>query len=146
MFKNIILMSFLVFASNLHADCLLEMSSGDLLKFNKREITIDSSCSKFTIYFKHEGVMAAKTFGHNVVIVEKKNFEKVKSRIDMKLGEEAGYLPDMPEIVAKTGIIGGGTKTSVTIDATKLSKDFEYMFFGSFPGHHGGMQGPVKII
>ena len=146
MLKNIILISCLVLASNLHAECSLEMSSGDLLKFNKRELIIDSSCSNFTIYFKHEGVMAAKTFGHNVVIVEKKNFEKVKSRIDMKLGEEVGYLPDMPEIVAKTGIIGGGAKTSVTIDATKLSKDSEYMFFCSFPGHYGGMQGPVNII
>ena len=65
MVKNIILMSCVVFASNLHAECSLEMSSGDLLKFNKREMTIDSSCSNFTIYFKHEGVMAAKTFGHN---------------------------------------------------------------------------------
>ena len=146
MVKNIILMSCLVFASNLHAKCSLEMSSGDLLKFNKRELTIDSSCSNFTIYFKHEGVMAAKTFGHNVVIVKRKHFDKVKSRIDMKLGEEVGYLPDMPEIVAKTGIIGGGAKTSGTIDATKLSKDSEYMFFCSFPGHYGEMQGPVKVI
>ena len=146
MFKNLILLSMLVFYSNLYASCSLEMSSGDLLKFNKRELIIDSSCSKFAIYFKHEGEMAAKTFGHNVVIVERKNFDKVKSRIDMKLGEEQGYLPDMQEIIAKTGIIGGGGRTSVTIDATKLSKDSEYMFFCSFPGHYGGMQGPVKII
>ncbi len=146
MFKNFILLSLLVFSSGLYAACSLEMSSGDLLKFNKRELIIDSSCSKFTIYFKHEGEMAAKTFGHNVVIVKRKHFDKVKSRIDMKLGEDLGYLPDMPEIIAKTAIIGGGSQTSVTIDATKLSKDSVYMFFCSFPGHYGEMQGPVKVI
>ena len=146
MFKKFMILSLLAFSSSLYAGCSLEMSSGDLLKFNKRTLTIDSTCSKFTIYFKHEGEMAVKTFGHNVVIVETKNFDKVKSQIDMKLGEEAGYLPDMSEIIAKTAIVGGGSDTSVTIDATNLSKDSEYMFFCSFPGHYGAMQGPIKVI
>ena len=52
----------------------------------------------------------------------------------------------MSEIIAKTRIVGGGAKTSVKIDATKLSKGFENMFFCSFPGHYGAMQGPVEII
>ena len=146
MFKNFILLFLLVLSSNLYADCSLKITSGDLLKFSKKKLTIDSSCSKFTINFKHEGEMSAKTFGHNVVIVERKNFDKVKSKIDMKLGEKSGYLPDMPEIVAKTAIVGGGAQTAVTIDATKLSKNSEYMFFCSFPGHYGQMQGPVKIL
>ena len=146
MFKKFMILSLLAFSSSLYAACSLEMSSGDLLKFNKKTLTIDSTCSKFTIYFKHEGEMAVKTFGHNVVIVETKNFDKVKSQIDMKLGEEAGYLPDMSEIIAKTAIVGGGSDTSVTIDATNLSKDSEYMFFCSFPGHYGAMQGPIKVI
>ena len=146
MVKNFMILSLLAFSSSLYAACSLEMSSGDLLKFNKKTLTIDSTCSKFTIYFKHEGEMAVKTFGHNVVIVETKNFDKVKSKIDMKLGEESGYLPDMSEIIAKTAIVGGGSGTSVTIDATNLSRDSEYMFFCSFPGHYGAMQGPVKII
>ncbi len=146
MFKKFMILSLLAFSSSLYAACSLEMSSGDLLKFNKKTLTIDSTCSKFTIYFKHEGEMAVKTFGHNVVIVETKNFDKVKSQIDMKLGEEAGYLPDMSEIIAKTAIVGGGSDTSVTFNARNLSRDSEYMFFCSFPGHYGAMQGPVKII
>ena len=64
----------------------------------------------------------------------------------MKFGEESGYLPDMSEIIAKTAIIGGGADTSVTIDATNLSKDSEYMFFCSFPGHYGAMLGSIKVI
>ena len=146
MLRKFILLSLLGLSSNLYAACFLEIASGDLLKFNNRKLTIDSSCSKFTIYFQHEGEMAAEIFGHNVVILETKNFDKVKSKIDKSLGEESGYLPHMPEIVAKTGIIGGGSKTSVTFDATKLSKDFEYMFFCSFPGHYGAMQGPIEIL
>ena len=58
--------SLLAFSYNLCAACSVQMLSGDLLKFNKRTLTIDSTCSKFTIYFKHEGEMAVKTFGHNV--------------------------------------------------------------------------------
>ena len=146
MYKNFMLLFLIVFSSNIYAACSLKMSSGDLLKFNKKKLTIDSSCSKFTIHFQHEGEMTAKIFGHNVVILETKNFEKVKSKIDMKLGETSGYLPDMPEIIAKTAIIGGGAKTSVIFDATQLSKSSEYMFFCSFPGHYGAMQGPVQIL
>ena len=146
MLRKFILLSLLGLSSNLYAACSLEIASGDLLKFNNRKLTIDSSCSKFTIYFQHEGEMAAEIFGHNVVILETKNFDKVKSKIDKSLGEESGYLPHMPEIVAKTGIIGGGSKTSVTFDATKLSKDLKYMFFCSFPGHYGAMQGPIEIL
>ena len=50
----------------------------------------------------------------------------------MKLGEESGYLPDMSEIIAKTAIVGGGADTSVTIDATNLSKDSDICFFVVF--------------
>ena len=146
MFKNFMILSLLAFSFNPYAACSLEMLSGDLLKFNKRTLTIDSTCSKFTIYFKHEGEMAVKTFGHNVVIVETKNFDKVKSKTDIKFGEEFGYLPDMSEIIAKTVIIGGGADTSLTIDATNLSKYSEYMFFCSYPGYYGAMQYPVEVI
>ena len=38
----------------------------------------------------------------------------------------------MSEIIAKTAIVGGGADTSVTIDATNLSKDSECMFFFVF--------------
>ena len=81
MFKNVMILSFLAFSSNLFAACSLEMSSGDLLKFNKRTLTMDSTCSKFTIYFKHEGEMAVKTFGHNVVIVETKNLTRLNQKL-----------------------------------------------------------------
>ena len=62
--------------------------------------------------------------------------------------DKDGLIPALltAEIIAKTAIVGGGSETSVTIDATNLSKDSEYMFFCSFPGHYGGMQGLVKII
>jgi azurin len=146
MLRNFLLLVSLVLTSNLYAACSLEVSSSDILKFNKGKLTIDSSCAKFTINFKHDGEMAAKTFGHNIVIVEKKNFNKVKSNINKKLGENSGYLPEMSEIVAKTAIIGGGSQTSVTIDARKLSKDKQYMFFCGFPGHYGGMKGTVEVI
>ena len=90
--------------------------------------------------------MAAKTAGHNVVIVRSKDFDTVVSKIDIKLGTESGFLPDMKEIIAKTAIIGGGSQISIIMNASQLSKDETYTFFCSFPGHYGAMKGTVEII
>ena len=90
--------------------------------------------------------MAAKTAGHNVVIVKSSDFDTVVSEINMKLGVASGFLPEMNEVVAKTAIIGGGSKTSVVINTTKLSKGDAYTFFCSFPGHYGAMKGSVEVI
>ena len=146
MLRNFILLPFLAFSFNLYAACSTDISSSDMLKFDKTKLTIDSSCASFTINFKHKGEMSAKTSGHNVVILESKNYDKVKSKIDINLGEDSGYLPDMLEVIAKTEIIGGGSQTSVTMDATKLSKNAKYMFFCSFPGHYGAMKGSIEVL
>ena len=146
MFKSFVLLFSLILSSNIFAACAVEVSSSDNLKFNKNKLTINSSCVEFKINFKHNGEMAAKTAGHNVVITESRHFESVVSKIDMSLGESSGFLLNMKEIIAKTAIIGGGSQVSVTIDATKLSKKNNYTFFCSFPGHYGVMKGVVEVI
>ena len=146
MLRGITLLFLSTCTFNLFAACSVDISSSDNLKFNKSKITVDSSCDKFTVNFAHEGQMAAKTAGHNVVIVKSSDFDTVVSKINMKLGVASGFLPEMNEVVAKTAIIGGGSKTSVVINATKLSKADVYTFFCSFPGHYGAMKGIVEVI
>ena len=146
MIRGIVLLILSTCSLNLFAACSIDVSSGDNLKFDKNKLIIDSTCSKFAINFKHEGQMAAKTAGHNIVIVRSKDFDTVVSKIDMKLGTESGFLPDMKEVIAKTAIIGGGSQTSIIMNASQLSKDETYTFFCSFPGHYGAMKGTVEII
>ena len=90
--------------------------------------------------------MPIKAGGHNVAIIENKNFNSVVSKIDMKVGPENGFLPDMPEVIAKTAIIAGGGETSVSFDPSTLSKDGKYIFLCTFPGHYAIMKGNVVVM
>jgi azurin len=115
------------------------------MMFDKKKITVDSTCEKFTINFKHKGKMPIKAGGHNVVILETKNFNTIVPKINMKLGAETGFLPDMPEVIAKTPIIGGGSETKVSFDPSSLTKGGKYSFICSFPGHYAIMKGNVVV-
>jgi azurin len=126
--------------------CFINISAADNMMFNKKKLTFDSKCTDLTLSFKHKGKMPANAGGHNVVIIETDNFEKVTSKIDMKLGEKSGYLPDIPEVIAKTGIIGGGEEAQFKLDVSKLSKVGKYTFLCSFPGHYALMRGEIQII
>ncbi len=125
--------------------CEVDLSAADNMMFDKKEITVDSSCKSFTVNFKHKGKMPVTAGGHNVVILETKNFNPVVSKISMKLGADAGFLPDMPEVIAKTSIIGGGNETKVSFDPSNLKKSAKYSFICSFPGHYAIMKGNVIV-
>ena len=135
-----------LFSSNAFADnCSAELSAADNMIFDKKKITISKDCSSFVVNFKHKGKMPIKAGGHNVVIIETKDFNTVVSKIDMKLGAETGFLPEMPEVIAKTAIIGGGEEVQLNVDTSKLNKDNKYTFLCSFPGHYAIMKGNVVI-
>lgn len=64
----------------------------------------------------------------------------------MKLGAETAFLPETPEVLAKTPIIGGGGQGTLTIDASKLEKDDgSYQFICSFPVHYAVMRGTLEV-
>jgi azurin len=119
------------------------VTAADNMMFNKNKIVVDYKCDLFTIKFKHTGALPAGAGGHNIVIVESEKFDSIVSKIDMKLGEKSGYLPDIPEIIAKTAIIGGGQEVILKISPKKLLKEKKYTFFCSFPGHYAMMKGEI---
>ena len=129
-----------------NAACEVNLGAADNMMFDKRKITIDTSCDNVSINFKHTGKMPIMAGGHNVVIIETKDFNTVIQKIDMKLGAENGFLPEMPEVIVKTAIIAGGGDTSVAFDPKKLNKDGKYTFICSFPGHYAIMKGVVEVI
>jgi azurin len=135
------------FYSNVFADghCIINISAADNMMFDTKKITIDTSCPSIKVNFAHKGKMPVQAGGHNVVILEAKNFNTVVSKIDMKLGAENGFLPDMPEVIAKTPIIAGGQETQLTMDPSSLKKDKKYSFICSFPGHYAIMKGNIAL-
>tara|TARA_B100000963_G_scaffold43577_1_gene32479 strand:+ start:227 stop:886 length:660 start_codon:yes stop_codon:yes gene_type:complete len=125
--------------------CIIDISAADNMMFNTNTIRLDSTCGETTLNFKHTGKLPANAGGHNVVIVESQNFDSVVSKIDMKLGEDSGYLPNDPQVLAKTGIIGGGQQITIKINTSKFKKGGDYTFLCSFPGHYSIMKGKVLI-
>ena len=127
------------------AACETNLSAADNMMFDKRKISVDSSCEKFIINFEHKGKMPIAAGGHNVVIIKTADFNTVVKKIDMKLGAETGFLPETPEVLAKTAIIGGGETASLSIDISKLDKGGSYQFICSFPGHYAVMRGTLEV-
>ena len=115
------------------AACETNLSAADNMMFDKRKISVDSSCEKFVINFEHTGKMPIAAGGHNVVIIKTEDFNTVVKKIDMKLGAEAGFLPETPEVLAKTAIIGGGSQATLSLDRVSLKRAVAINLSAPFP-------------
>ncbi len=146
MLKNLVMLVMSLFTLSCYAACEVNLSSADNMMFDKRKISVESSCEKLVINFEHKGKMPVAAGGHNVVIIKTKDFNTVVKKIDMKLGADAGFLPEMPEVLAKSAIVGGGGKASLSLDMAKLEKGGSYQFICSFPGHYAIMKGTLEVI
>jgi azurin len=142
---SVLLMSFgLVSAVNAKT-CELEIDSNDQMQFNQSELTVGADCTEVKLTLTHSGTMAKNVMGHNWVLTQTDDMQSVATA-GMSTGLENDYMPeDMSKVIAHTKIIGGGESTSVTFDVSGLSKDVDYSFFCSFPGHWGVMKGKFII-
>ena len=131
-----------VYASN----CEIKIEGSDMMKYDVAEITLDTSCEQTKISLKHAGKLPINAMGHNVVIVEEKNLNKITQQINFSLGVEKGYLPESEDIIFISAMVGGGDTTELEMDMSKLDKTKSYVFFCSFPGHWALMRGKIKII
>ena len=131
-----------VFASN----CEIKIEGSDMMKYDVAEITLDTSCKQTKISLKHAGKLPINAMGHNIVIVEENNLNKITQQINFSLGVEKGYLPDSEDIIFISTMVGGGDTTELEMDMSKLDKTKSFVFFCSFPGHWALMRGKIKII
>ena len=125
--------------------CKIDISGSDMMKFDTNEINIDKDCEKFVVNLKHSGNLPVNAMGHNIVILESKNLQKVISKINMAHGIEKGFMPEMEEVLFKSKMIGGGEQTTLEIDTSVFTSENEYIFICSFPGHFALMKGKLKI-
>ena len=138
--------TFLFFASSAFAnDCAVTVESNDAMQFNTSNVVIPASCDEFTVTLKHTGQLPKQSMGHNWVMTAKADGQAVATD-GMSAGLDNNYIkPNDERVIGATEIIGGGEETSTTFSVKGLSKDEDYMFFCSFSGHIGIMQGTVTL-
>ncbi|MBQ4838578.1 MULTISPECIES: azurin [Pseudoalteromonas] len=127
-------------------DCELTIESNDMMQFSEKALSVPSKCKEVKLTLVHTGKLPAAAMGHNWVLTEKKNVKAVASD-GMRAGVKNSYVkPNDPRVFAYTKVIGGGESTSITFSTKSMSKDLEYNFFCSFPGHFAIMKGSFKIV
>jgi azurin len=123
------------------ADCSVEISGSDQMRFDKNEVSVSKECTEVTVTLKHTGQLPVNAMGHNWVVTETAQMSSVINA-GMSSGLESNYLPkDNEGVLAATKLIGGGEETSVTFDVSDWNKEGDYTFFCSFPGHSALMKG-----
>lgn len=125
--------------------CSIEVHSNDAMQFDTKVISIDQSCKQFTVNLSHTGKMPRATMGHNWVLTTTADMQKVANDgMAAGLGKDYVKAGDA-RVIASTKVIGGGEKTSVTFDTSKLRAGEKYAFFCSFPGHWSIMKGDLAL-
>lgn len=129
----------------LAADCETTIEANDAMQFSTKEMTVDKSCTKYTVHLKHTGKLPKAAMGHNWVLTKAGDKQAVATD-GMTAGLDKDYVkPDDARVIAHTKIVGGGESDSVTFDTSKLTAGENYTFFCSFPGHWAIMTGTLKL-
>lgn len=127
------------------AQCDVTVESNDAMQFNVKEITVDKSCTEFTVNLKHVGKLPKAAMGHNWVLTKTADMNAAATE-GVAAGLANDYVkPDDARVIAHTKMIGGGEATSVTFDVSKLAAGENYTYFCSFPGHWAIMKGTLKL-
>ena len=85
---------------------------------------------------------------HNIVIGKPGSLEKMGTEADLMLKDhptavKLGYVPDIPEVIAATGLVFPG-ETEV-LEFTSPGQKGQYDFVCTFPGHWRIMKGLMRV-
>lgn len=125
------------------AGCEETLTTGDSIKFDKSSITVPKTCKTFKINLLHTGKSPKSAMGHNVVVVPTADVNKI-GIASASAGLANDYVPKNDKIVASSKLIGGGEKTSLEFDVSKISNG-SFSFVCTFPGHWAVMKGTLKV-
>ena len=127
------------------ASCELKIDSTDQMQYSTKELKTKASCKEVSLKLTHAGKLNKQIMGHNWVLVETKNLEKVKSAA-LKAGAGKEYLPDDKSmIIASTKMLGGGENTTIKFPGSSLKAGGDYTYFCTFPGHNALMVGKLVV-
>ena len=120
----------------------LVISGNDMMKFDKNELRVKAG-QKVKLTLRHTGKIDVNVMGHNVVILNT-GVDVNAFAAKAAVSKATDYIPQdaLSEIVAYTGLIGGGQITSIEFDAPSTGT---YDFICSFPGHVALMKGKFIV-
>ena len=123
---------------------VIEMEGLNTLKFSKTEITA-SPGQKITVKLMTISELPAQAMAHNFVLLKQSADATAVAQTSAKYADNEYISPEMKDqIIAYTGMAGGGETVEVTFTAPE--EPGEYTYVCTFPGHFlGGMKGTLTV-
>jgi azurin len=114
----------------------------DQMQFDKKELKV-SKGSTIELTLRHSGKLPVNVMGHNFVLL-KPGVDIAKFAMEAMQAKDTGYvLPKQAkDVIAKTGLVGGGASTTVTFKAPSPGT---YDYICTFPGHYAMMKGKLVV-
>lgn len=123
----------------------IEIDSLDNLRFSEEVITVQPG-ETVTIKLVNNSKIPAIAMSHNWVLLKAGIDVHAFDKAALKAGKDNDYLPKGmdDQIIAHTGLVGGGESDTVTFTAPKTPGEYEYIC--TFPGHFAaGMKGKLVV-
>lgn len=122
----------------------IEMKGTDNLKFSVEEITAEPG-QEITIKLTTVSDMPKQAMAHNVVVLTADADASAVANASARASDNEYIAPDMTDqMIAYTGMAGGGETVEVTFEAPEEPGEYEYIC--TFPGHYaGGMTGTLIV-
>ena len=119
----------------------ITLSSDDRMKFDKSEINVYEG-QTVILTLQHTGTMPVTAMGHNFVLLTQGTSLADFANEALKANDNE-YIPvDSKNIIAHTGLIGGGESDVITFEAPAKGT---YDYVCSFPGHYSVMKGKFNV-
>jgi azurin len=120
------------------------MKGTDDLKFSVEEITANPG-QEITIKLTTVSNLSKQAMAHNVVVLTAEADASAVANASARASENEYIAPDMTDqMIAYTGMAGGGETVKVTFEAPEEPGEYEYIC--TFPGHYvGGMTGMLIV-
>lgn len=122
----------------------IEMKGTDDLKFSVTEITAEPG-QEITIKLTTVSDMPKQAMAHNVVVLTADADASAVANESARASENEYIAPDMTDqMIAYTGMAGGGETVEVTFKAPEEPGEYEYIC--TFPGHYAGEMAGTLIV
>jgi len=122
----------------------IEMTGTDNMKFSVTSIEAEAG-EQITIKLTTKSQLPKMAMAHNVVVIDKDADVGEIAQASMKARDNDYIAPEYEDqIIAATGLAGGGETVEVTFKVPEEPGNYEYIC--SFPGHfQAGMKGILTV-